>query len=291
MVGPRVDHGLQAELAAALVQAQTAVQAAVKDGRAGDGGGPKFKYVTAAAIKAVARVALNEAGLALVPKPGELAELVQVQCRPHAWWPYRDGPQLEGPGLDLVRTYLLVHASGQSAEFCARAPYIPRRGSDASKDLAACVAVLERELLKSLLLVPVEESVEEEAERPRGARDQRRAQHAWRAARAQGAGSSGEPLDPELEQAKTQLRALMRANYLGLKDEPEKWERTMQCTLPAWFREELERRRSGGQRSLELHEVRELVQLFEARAGDEEQVAQDRGARPEAPATGEASDE
>lgn len=139
-----------AQLAAALVVAQGAVEEAAKDGRNPDDG---YTYATADELVRVGKAALKSAGLALLPVSTDI-----VPC--------------QSGGVDLVRGFLLLHGSGASMPLTVRWP-VP---GDKARDKAAASAYTSSlgYVMRDLLAIPRVMAGEE----PMDARKERRSEPA-----------------------------------------------------------------------------------------------------------------
>lgn len=136
------------KLAEALVKAIKACQAVHCDGEV-EFGKTKYSYATSEAILTVARKALAEAGLALVP----LEQSV-------------NGHEREGPDrFELMRRFLLLHSSGEALAITGAWPIIPQQGRALDKATAAADTLSLRYLLRDLLLIPAVDADEEVAAR------------------------------------------------------------------------------------------------------------------------------
>ena len=118
-------------LAKALSKAQEKAKAVTHDA---ENTYHKYKYTSAEAVITEAKAALAGCGLAVVPQ----------------------GQTLEASGdrLDLRRTFLLVHESGESLAIGTVWPVIPDRGRPVDKAVAGAATTSLSYMLRDLLLMP-----------------------------------------------------------------------------------------------------------------------------------------
>ena len=125
-------------MAAALVAAQKHAQAVSKTSKNSFMG---YKYASAEALIEEARVALNEAGLAVIPVQWSVVPVTDV----------------EGVRSKISVTYMLVHESGNSLTTVAETSILPEKGRPQDKAEATALTYNLGYYLRGLLLLPREE--------------------------------------------------------------------------------------------------------------------------------------
>ena len=126
------------QLAAALVAAQKAARALSHDKR---NDFHKYDYTSAEAILAAGRKALTAAGLALVPTGGNL----QILNTSGESFP---------PLVVLIRSFLLLHTSGESVQLSCSWPVVPDKGRPLDKATASADTTSLAYLIRDLLCLP-----------------------------------------------------------------------------------------------------------------------------------------
>lgn len=124
-------------LAAALAEAQARAHGVEKDAR---NEFHKYRYASAEALISEAKEALRGTGLSLVPASTTIAPGVGVS-----------DPTV--PAI-LTRTFVLLHASGESRDLSFSWPIVPDRGRPFDKAVASAATASLGYLLRDLLLMP-----------------------------------------------------------------------------------------------------------------------------------------